>query len=106
MRIYDKDNNYLTRLSTGMGLQLRIGSLLDIHGTIYIVKNMTIDNTNDQHITYVDTLLNHRLRSNILEFNQGYYRPEEIQVYLNNIGLDITLKDDIDSSKDTEIIKV
>jgi len=106
MHIYDKDKNFLTKLSTGIGLQLRIGSMLEIDNTIYVVENMIMDNSRDQYITYVDTLLNYKLKGHVLQFTYDYYTPEEIQFYLDNIGLEIRLKDDIDYSKDTRMIKV
>jgi len=104
VNVFDKDNNFITKLSLDVGLQLKVCDILEINNNTYIVESIILNNVNSQHIVYVDTLLNHKLKHHILTFTYDYYTPEEIQHHLDKIGLEIKLKDDIEENSIKKII--
>jgi len=105
VNVFDKSNNFITKLTTDIGLQLRVHDILEINNDTYIVESINLNNVNNEHIAYVDTLLNHKLKHHILTFTYDYYTPEELQHHLDKIGLEIKLKDDIEESKVAKVIK-
>jgi len=105
VNVFDKDSNFITKLTTDIGLQLRVNDILEINHDTYIVESIILNNVNNQHIAYVNTLLNHKLKHHILTLTYDYYTAEELQHHLEKIGLKISLKDDIEESKIAKVIK-
>lgn len=104
MKVLDKDYNYLSILPDE--LKVDIGYILEINDETYIIESINFDNNKDakhKRIVYVDTLLNHKLHHHILDFTYDYYTPQELQIHLNKIGLEIKL---MDNFKDIENFRV
>lgn len=104
MKVLDKDYNYLTLLPDK--LKLDIGDILEINEETYIIEKIIKENEDSRKIQiFVDTLLNHKLHHHILDFTYEYYTPQELQIHLNKIGLEIKLMDNFKDIENVRLVK-
>lgn len=104
MKVLDKDYNYLTILPDK--LKLDIGDILEINEETYIIEKIIKDNDNNGETQiFVDSLLNHKLHHHVLDFTYDYYTPQELQIHLNKIGLEIKLMDNFKDIEDFRVVK-
>lgn len=102
MKVLDKQYNYLSRLPDG--LEVDIKDILEINEETYIIEAIQRDNVKSETTVYVDTLLNHKLHHHILDFTYEHYTPQELQIHLNKIGLEIKLMDNIKDIEDFRVV--
>lgn len=102
MKVLDKGYSYLSRLPDT--LEVEINDILEINEETYIIENIQRDNVKNETTVFVDTLLNHKLHHHVLDFTYEYYTPQELQIHLNKIGLEIKLMDNFKDIEDFRVV--